>query len=115
MAKNTNADPVEPTVPSNRNRLRTVGWIAGGVLVLGATFAAGAAIGDRFDGPRGVDFAAGQQSGDGEHGPGKGGHRGDRDGMHGPGKGGHGGDRDKMQGPRGSMPDDTAPAPDVTP
>jgi hypothetical protein len=35
--------------------------------------------------------------------------------MHGPGQGGPGGDRDGMHGPRGSMPDDTAPAPDVTP
>jgi hypothetical protein len=130
MAKNTRVEPVEPTDPPNRSRLRMAGLIAGGVLALGATFAAGAAIGNGFDGHRGGDFAAGQQSGDGERGPGhsehdKGDHdgdremghgpHGDRDGMHGPGRGGLNGDRDGMHGPGSSKPDNTAPAPEVTP
>lgn len=100
MAKNTPVEPVEPAVPANRKRLRTAAFIAGGVLALGATFAAGAAIGERLDGPRG------------EH------DRGDRDGdrgmSHGP-QGGPGGDRDVMHGQGEPMPDETAPAPDVTP
>jgi hypothetical protein len=128
MAKNTPVEPVEPTDPTNRKRLRTAGLIAGGVLALGATFAAGAAIGHGFDGPRGGDFAAGQQSGerehgmgdrdgdrDGMHGPGQGGPGGDRDGMHGPGQGGPGGDRDGMHGPVEPTPGETTPAPNVTP
>lgn len=119
MAKNTPVEPVEPTVPANRKRVRTVALIAGGVLALGATFAAGAAIGDRLDGPRGGDFAAEGHAGpNGERGP-QGEHdRGDRDGDrgmgHGP-QGGPGGDRDGMRGPGEPMPDETAPAPDVTP
>ncbi|MDP4586390.1 MAG: hypothetical protein NWS64_03720 [Microbacteriaceae bacterium] len=115
MAKKTQDEPVEPIVPSNRNKVRTVGLIAGGVLALGATFAAGAAVGHGIDRPRGGDFAAGSQMGEREHGPRLGGHVDDRDGMHGPRLGQRGGDRDGMHGPRGSIPDGSAPAPDVTP
>lgn len=114
MAKNTNDEPVEPTVPPNRNRLRTVGWIAGGVLALGATFAAGAAVGHVGDGPRGGGPAVGQ-TGESEHGPRNGKHGEERGGMHGPGQGGHGEDRDGERGPHGPMPDETTPTPDVTP
>jgi hypothetical protein len=115
MAKNTPIEPVEPTVPTNRKRLRTAGLIAGGVLALGATFAAGAAVGDRLDGPRGGDFAAEGSAGpSGERGP-QGEHdMGDRGMGHGP-KGGPGGQRDGMHGPQGSLSDGSAPAPDVTP
>jgi hypothetical protein len=116
MAKNTPIEPVEPTVPTNRKRLRTAGLIAGGVLALGATFAAGAAVGDHLDGPRGGDFAAeglagpnGERGPQGEHNMGDRG--GDRGMGHGP-QGGPGGDRDGMDGP---MPDETVPGPDVTP
>jgi len=38
-------DTVEQTVTLNRKKLVTAGWIAGGLLALGATFAAGAALG----------------------------------------------------------------------
>jgi hypothetical protein len=68
MAKKTNDEPVEATVPPNRNRMRTVGWIAGGVLALGATFAAGAAVGNVMDGPRGGHSEASQHGPSGEHG-----------------------------------------------
>lgn len=121
MAKNTNDEPVEPTSPSNRNRLRTVGWIAGGVLALGATFAAGAAVGHVGDGPRGGGPAVGQ-SGEREHGP--------RGGKHGHGYwvGGSGGN-DRNHGPLGELQEEgevhaptdgstlggTVPAPNVTP
>lgn len=119
MAKNTTVEPVEPTVPANRKSLRTVGLIAGGVLALGATFAAGAAIGNGFDGHRGGDFAAEEHAGpNGERGPQSEHDMGDRDGDRGMGHGPHGdrdGDRDGGHGPRGSMSDETAPAPDVTP
>jgi hypothetical protein len=42
-------DTVEQTVTLNRKKLVTAGWIAGGVLALGATFAAGAALGHVVD------------------------------------------------------------------
>jgi len=84
-------DTVEQTVTINRKKLVTAGWIAGGVLALGATFAAGVAIGNVMDGPRGgIDYAAGQSNGSGEFGP-HGGNGGDRDGG---AHGGNGGDRD---------------------
>jgi hypothetical protein len=121
MAKNTPIEPVEPTVPTNRKRLRTAGLIAGGILALGATFAAGAAVGDRLDGPRGGDFAAegnagpsGERGPQGEHDMGDRDRDGDRGMGHGP-QGGPGGDRDGMHGPQGSLSDGSAPAPDVTP
>ena len=115
MAKNTPIEPVEPTVPTNRKRLRTAGLIAGGVLALGASFAAGAAVGDHLDGPRGGDFAAEEHAGpSGERGP-QGEHdMGDRGMGHGP-QGGPGGQRDGMHGPQGSLTDGSAPAPDDTP
>jgi hypothetical protein len=112
-------DTVEPTVTINRKKLVTAGWIAGGVLALGATFAAGAAIGHVADGPRGGDFAAGQSNGSGEFGP-----HGDQAGEH---KGGQGGDqagRGHKGGHGGMMapvaptaPTDgtTTPAPTTTP
>ena len=117
-------DTVEPTVTINRKKLVTAGWIAGGVLALGATFAAGAAIGHITDGPRGGDFAAGQSNGSGEFGP-QGGHGGDRDrdrdrdgGGHGDQAGrGHQGDHGGMMAPSPAVPNDgtTTPAPTTTP
>jgi hypothetical protein len=130
-------DTVEPTVTINRKKLVTAGWIAGGVLALGATFAAGSAIGNVMDGPRGGDFAAGQSNGSGEFGP-QGGHgadhapvvvesgggHGDQAGQH---KGGQGGDQANRghKGGHGGMmapvaptaPNDgtTTPAPTTTP
>lgn len=111
MAKNANDEPVEPTSSSNRNRLRTVGRIAGGVLALGATFAAGSAVGHVGDGPRGGGPAVGQ-SGEREHGAGEGKYTMDRDHeyevgeeMHGPRGGNHG--HGQVHG--------TVPAPGVTP
>ena len=87
MAKND--ETVEPTVTFNKKKLTTAGWIAGGVLALGATFAAGAAVGHAIDGPRGGDFASGQFGPQGEQ------HGGPHGDMHGGPKGGHGmGDRD---------------------
>ena len=78
-------DAVEQTVSLNRKKLVAAGWIAGGVLAFGATFAAGAALGHVTDGPRGGgDFTAGQPSGPGHFGP-QGGHGmgdGDGDGEH---------------------------------
>lgn len=111
MAKNANDEPVEPTSSSNRNRLRTVGWIAGGVLALGATFAAGAAVGHVGDGPRGGGPAVGQ-SGERGHGAGEGKHTMDRDHEYGLGE--------EMHGPRGGKHGHgqiggTVPAPGVTP
>ncbi len=115
---------VEPTVTINRKKLVTAGWIAGGVLALGATFAAGAAIGHVTDGPRGGDFAAGQSNGSGEFGP-QGGHGGERDrdrdrdgGGHGDQAGQHEGGPNGDQagqhkgGPDGGRP---VPAPAETP
>jgi hypothetical protein len=129
-------DTVEPTVTINRKKLVTAGWIAGGVLALGATFAAGAAIGHITDGPRGGDFAAGQSDLSGEFGP-QGGHGGDRDrdrdrdgGGHGDQAGqhkggsdgdqagrGHQGDHGEMMAPSPAVPNDgtTTPAPTTTP
>lgn len=128
-------DAVEPTVTINRKKLVTAGWIAGGVLALGATFAAGAAIGHVTDGPRGGDFAAGQSNGSGEFGP-QGGHGGERDrdrdggghgdqaGQHkgGPngdqaGRGHQGGQGGMMAPPAPTAPTDgtTTPAPTTTP
>jgi len=125
-------DTVEPTVTINRKKLVTAGWIAGGVLALGATFAAGAAIGHVTDGPRGGDFAAGQSDLSGEFGP-QGGHGGDRDrdgGGHGDQAGqhkggpdgdqagrGHQGDHGGMMAPSPAVPNDgtTTPAPTTTP
>ena len=74
-------DAVERTVTINRRTLVTAGWIAGGVLALGATFAAGAALGQGVDGHRGGgDFATEQSSAPGQVGP-RGGHgMGDGDG-----------------------------------
>ena len=46
-------DTVEQAVTFNRKNLVAAGWIAGGVLAFGATFAAGAALGHVADGPRG--------------------------------------------------------------
>ncbi|MEY4312992.1 MAG: hypothetical protein RLZZ319_501, partial [Actinomycetota bacterium] len=61
MAKND--ETVTPTVSIKRNTLKLAGWIAGGALALGATFAAGAAFG-HTEGPRfGGDFAAGPHGG----------------------------------------------------
>ena len=108
MAKNE--DTVEQTVTINRKKLVTAGWIAGGALALGATFAAGAAIGHITEGPRGGDFAAGQSHGSeefghhGGHGMDDGDRDGDRDGNE---HGGHG----EMMVP----PAPTAPAPTTTP
>ena len=115
---------VEPTVTINRKKLVTAGWIAGGVLALGATFAAGAAIGHVTDGPRGGDFAAGQSDLSGEFGP-QGGHGGERDrdrdrdgGGHGDQTGQHEGGPNGDQagqhkgGPDGGRP---VPAPAETP
>lgn len=100
MAKNTNDESVEksePTVTFNRKKLVTAGWIAGGVLALGATFAAGAAVGHVLDGPRGGDFVAEGFAGrGGEHGP-QGGHLG------GPHMGDRDGDRDMGHGPQGEL------------
>jgi len=121
-------DTVEQTVTINRKKLVTAGWIAGGVLALGATFAAGAAIGHITEGPRGGDFVAGQSKGPGEFGPhgGHGGHGGN--GMSDGDGGEHGdqagrGDRDRDRdgnehGGHGEMmvpPAPTAPAPTTTP
>lgn len=100
MAKNTNgesAGTTEPTVTVNRKKLVTAGWIAGGVVALGATFAAGAAFGDVIDGPRGGDHhvvgSTGMTEGHGpQGGPHDGPHAGDRDGDRGMGDGPH---RDK--------------------
>ena len=126
MAKND--ETVEKTVTFKRKTIVTAGWIAGGVLALGATFAAGAAVGHVMDGPRGGDFAAGQPAGPGQFGP-QGGHgmddrdgefdddqrghgpRGDGDGDHGPGMGG-------MMAPSApTAPNNgsTAPAPTTAP
>lgn len=61
MAKND--ETAEKTVTFSRKKLVTAGVIAGGVLALGATFAAGAAVGNVMDGVRGGHVEAGQ------HGP----------------------------------------------
>lgn len=66
MAKND--ETVEKTVTFNRKKLVTAGWIAGGVLAIGATFAAGAAVGNVLDGPRDGHSEAGQHGPDGRHG-----------------------------------------------
>ena len=74
-------DAVEQTVTLNRKKFVAAGWIAGGVLAFGATFAAGAALGHVVDGPRGNgDFAAGQSTGPGHFGPQSGHGMGDGDG-----------------------------------
>lgn len=70
MAKND--ETVEKTVTVNRKKLVTAGWIAGGVLAIGATFAAGAAVGNVLDGPDGRHGAfgeTGQTDLRGGHGP----------------------------------------------
>ena len=89
-------DAVEQTVTLSRKKLVAVGWIAGGVLAFGATFAAGAAIGHVADGPRGNgDFAAGQLPGPGHFGPQSGPGMGDGDGEYSDGQSENGpGDND---------------------
>jgi len=122
-------DAVERTVTINRKTLVTAGWIAGGVLALGATFAAGAALGQVVDGHRGGgDFATEQSSGQGHSEP-RGGHgMGDGDGEYnddqaeqgsgdgdsdGPGRGMGG----MMAPPAPTAPNNgsTTPAPTTTP
>lgn len=115
MAKNNNAvdETASATKPFAANKtLKVVGIIAGGMLALGGTFAAGAAFGHSSDRPFGGDFAAGDHRGPGEFGHGDG----DRD---------HGefGDRDDDGGPQGGFqaPNPggpaapSAPAPTTTP
>lgn len=73
---NSNEDSSEKTVTIKRKNLVIAGWIAGGALALGGTFAAGVAFGhSTADFPRGGDFAAGHSDGPGRDG--------DRDGDHG--------------------------------
>lgn len=135
MAKNTNDESVEksePTVTFNRKKLVTAGWIAGGVLALGATFAAGSAVGHVLDGPRGDHAAVGSTGISEGHGPQGGDHmggpQGGRDGDHGMGEGPHGmghgpqGELGEMQGQHhmdaptdGSTVEGTVPAPTTTP
>ena len=108
-------ETVEPTVTVNRKKLVLAGWIAGGVLALGATFAAGAAVGPVIDGPRGGDFNASSHAGpNGEQGPMDDAHgeRGERGmGKHGDGhRGGPQGDH-TMNAPTNS----STPAPSTTP
>lgn len=79
MVKKTNDESAEPTVTVSRKKLVTASWIAGGVLALGATFAAGAAVAHVIDGPRGGEHAAvghtgmtderGPKGMNGDHGP----------------------------------------------
>ena len=110
-------DTVEQTVTINRKKLVTAGWIAGGVLALGATFAAGAAIGHITEGPRGGDFVEGQSNGSDEfghhggHGMDDGERDRDRDGNE------HGGHGEMMAPPAPTAPTDgtTTPAPTTTP
>lgn len=130
MAKNTNDETVEksePTVTFNRKKLVTAGWIAGGVLALGATFAAGSAVGHVLDGPRGDHAAVGSTGISEGHGPQGGGHmggpQGGRDGDHGMGHGPQGeGGLGELQGhgmmhapTDGSTVEGTVPAPTTTP
>ena len=115
-------ETVEPTVTVNRKKLVLAGWIAGGVLALGASFAAGAAVGPVLDGPRGGDFAAESHAGpNGEHGEhGERGERGER-GEHGMGlkgdghRGGPQGDHSMDAPTDGSAPQGSTPAPSTTP
>jgi hypothetical protein len=123
-------DAVEQTVTIKRKTLVTAGWIAGGVLALGATFAAGAAIANVMDSPRGGgEFVAGQPSGPGHFGS-QGGHgMSDGDGEynddqaeHGPSDGDgeyndDGGMGGMMAPPAPMSPNDgsTTPAPTTTP
>ena len=110
MAKNTKDGSAEPTSLPNRNRLRTAGWIAGGVLALGATFAAGAAVGNVSDGPRDGGHSVGQTD-ERKHGAGKGQH-----GSRGGERGGERHSQGEMRGhSNGSMSDGSVPAPEVTP
>jgi hypothetical protein len=71
----------DETVTFKRQTLRTVGWVAGGVIALGATFIAGSAFAHVMGEPRGGDTALGNH---GDHGaPGQMGenfHPGDGDG-----------------------------------
>lgn len=113
------------TVSIKRTTVRRIGWIAGGLLAFGATFAAGAVAGQVFDhNPGGHDFAQGHVAGgfgdsDGD-GPNGFGH-GDRDG-----DGGQGGPLQAPPGPGmgnqqlpapqgGQMQAPSAPAPQSTP
>ncbi len=112
MAKND--ETVEPTVTFNRKKLVTAGWIAGGVLALGATFAVGSIAAHAFDRfPGGDDFANGQHIGPGPFGP-QGGH-GDGDGD----RGGHGprdGDNEMNDdGPGAGMTAPNAPSAPTAP
>ena len=50
---------IDETVTFKRQTLRNVGWVAGGVIVLGATFVAGSAIAHVMGEPRGGDSALG--------------------------------------------------------
>jgi hypothetical protein len=93
MAKND--ETVEKTVTIKRKNLKLAGWIAGGALALGATFAIGAAVGHEIPSPFGGDFASAPGhigDGDGDHGFGGGAQGGpqggDRDGDHGGPQGG---------------------------
>ena len=109
-------ETVEPTVTVNRKKLVTAGWIAGGVLALGMSFAAGAAVGPVLDGPRGGDFAAESHAGPNvEHG--ERGERGERGmGMKGGGhRGGPQGDHSMDAPADGSVPQGSTPAPSTTP
>lgn len=109
-------ETVEPTVTVNRKKLVTAGWIAGGVLALGMSFAAGAAVGPVLDGPRGGDFAAESHAGpNGEHG--ERGERGERGmGMKGDGhRGGPQGNHSMDAPTDGSVPQGSTPAPSTTP
>jgi hypothetical protein len=116
-------ETVEPTVTVNRKKLVLAGWIAGGVLALGATFAAGAAVGPVIDGPRGGDSNASSHAGpNGEQGPmddahGERGERGERGmGKHGDGhRGGPQGDHTMNAPTDGSTPEGSTPAPSTTP
>ncbi len=94
MAKNI--ETVEPTVTIKSKNLKLAGWIAGGALALGATFAAGAAFGREAHLPFGGDFAAGSHGAPGQFGPGDG----DGDGEHRDGFGDNDGDH---RGPQGGF------------
>jgi hypothetical protein len=123
-------DAVEQTVTIKRKTLVTAGWIAGGVLALGATFAAGAALAQVADSHRGGgDFAAERTAGPGHVRPQGGQGMGDGDGEynddqaeHGPSDGDgeyndDGGMGGMMAPPAPMSPNDdsTTPAPTTTP
>lgn len=125
MVKNN--EQAESTVTVKRKTIVTAGWVAGGVLALGATFAAGAAFGHDIDGHRGGDFASGQpglMGGPGQRG--QIGDHGDGDGEYDDGPGGHGshdsdtdgpGEHGMMAPPAPGAPNDgsTQPLPQTTP